>query len=61
MEVLIERFQGNSENLMIRSQENMKVFGFSINISESYDVRGFMDEVKHLIEIDKYKNVKRKN
>jgi hypothetical protein len=38
----------------------MKVFGFSMNISESYDARGFMDEVKHLIEIEKFKNVKRK-
>ena len=33
-----------------------------MNISESYDVRSFMEEIKHLIEIDRYgKNVKRKN
>ena len=39
----------------------MRVFGFTMNISESYDARSFMDEVKHLIEIDRYKNTKRKN
>lgn len=37
------------------------MFGFTMNISESYDARSFMDEVKHLIEIDRYKNTKRKN
>ena len=40
----------------------MKVFGFSMNISQSYDTRSFMEEFKHLIEIDRYnKNIKRKN
>lgn len=32
-----------------------------MNISESYDVRSFMDEVKHIIEIERYNDVKRKN
>jgi hypothetical protein len=43
MEVSIERFQGTNENISIHSREDMKVFGFSMNISESYDTRHFMD------------------
>lgn len=39
----------------------MKIFGLTMNISESYDVRSLVGEVKHLVQIDKYKKVKRKN
>lgn len=39
----------------------MKVFGFSMNISESYDIRNSMEEVKYLIELERYRMKKRKN
>jgi hypothetical protein len=61
VEVSIDRSLGASETISIHSKEDMRVFGFTMNTSESYDVRSFMEEVKHLVEVDKYKNVKRKN
>lgn len=61
IEVTIDRHLGRSEIVSVRSQEDMRVFGFTMNTSESYDVRGFMEEVKHLVEVDRYRNVKRKN
>jgi len=32
-----------------------------MNISESYDVRSTINEVKHIIELERYKKVPRKN
>jgi hypothetical protein len=32
-----------------------------MNISESYDVKNLMTEVKHIIEVERYRKVARKN
>ena len=47
--------------MRIRSSSEMKMFAFSMNISETYDVRNTMEEVKYLIELERYKMKKRKN
>ena len=39
----------------------MKVFGFGMNISESHAIRGIAEEFKHLVELSRYKKVKRTN
>lgn len=39
----------------------MKVFGFSMNISETYDVRHSLEEIKYLVELERYKMKTRKN
>lgn len=50
-----------NEEITIQSSSPIKIFGFSINISETFDIRNSMEEVKLLIEMEKYGMKKRKN
>lgn len=41
----------------------MKMFGFTVNISESYQSSNYLKEFQHLVEIEKYSdmNIPRSN
>lgn len=60
-EVEIVRADGSQGSVWVRSEQPLKTFGFSMNISETFDVRHLLGEVKHLIEIERYKSTTRKN
>ena len=61
VELTVDSIGQNPQNILIESSNPLKVFGFSMNISQTYDVRGTMQEVKYLIELQRYKMRKRKN
>lgn len=54
VKIAVENKANPDEEITIQSSSPIKIFGFSINISETYDIHSTMDEVKLLIDMEKY-------
>ena len=57
----VDRVTGENQKIFISSTTPLKIFGFSMNISETYDARNALEEVKYLIELSRFKMKNRKN